>query len=103
MKSRYSASILTPKFFAVLIGVVLLASCNEVTDVYTPSEWVTMLKKAGGWAPLPFPYSKYRPGSIIKARKNVPCDWPYAARRYNGPGINSYHYQTIVLRNILTL
>ena len=39
----------------------------------------------------------------VPIRKNVPCDWPYAARRYNGAGINSYHYQTIVLRNILNL
>ena len=39
----------------------------------------------------------------VPIRKNVPCDWPYAARRYNGAGINSYHYQTIGLRNILTL
>jgi len=39
----------------------------------------------------------------VPIRKNVLCDWPYAARRYNGAGINSYHYQTIVLRNILTL
>lgn len=70
MKSRYSISILTPKFFALFIAVVLLASCNEVTDVYTPSEWVTMLKQAGGWAPLPFPDSKYRPGSIIKVTDN---------------------------------
>jgi hypothetical protein len=35
--------------------------------------------------------------------KNVPdraelgCDWPYATRRYNGGGINSYHYQAQVL------
>ena len=37
----------------------------------------------------------------IPLRKAVPCDWPYASRRYNGAGINSYHYQARVLRNVL--
>ena len=39
----------------------------------------------------------------VPMRKNIPCDWPYAARRYNGAGINSYHYQTIVLINVMNL
>jgi len=39
----------------------------------------------------------------VPIRKNVGCDWPYAARRYNGAGINSYHYQVRVLKNVLTL
>ena len=52
-----------------------------------------------------FPTEYYRNGSYdsMPIRKNVPCDWPYAVRRYNGAGINSYHYQTIVLKNVLTL
>lgn len=29
------------------------------------------------------------------------CDWPYAVRRYNGSGINSYHYQAHVLLHLL--
>jgi peptidoglycan hydrolase-like protein with peptidoglycan-binding domain len=29
------------------------------------------------------------------------CDWPYAVRRYNGSGMNSYHYQAQVLRRLL--
>lgn len=28
------------------------------------------------------------------------CDWPYAARRYNGSGLNSFHYQTRILINL---
>lgn len=39
----------------------------------------------------------------VPIRKNVACDWSYAARRYNGSGINSYHYQAIILRNLLAL
>jgi len=35
--------------------------------------------------------------------KNIECDWPYAARRYNDSGINAYHYQVRVLRNVLRL
>ena len=33
--------------------------------------------------------------------KNVGCDWPYAVRRYNGAGVNSYHYQAQVLLRVL--
>jgi hypothetical protein len=27
--------------------------------------------------------------------------WPYAVRRYNGAGVNSYHYQAQVLLRVL--
>lgn len=37
----------------------------------------------------------------VPRRAAFPCDWPYAARRYNGSGINSYHYQARILRNLL--
>jgi peptidoglycan hydrolase-like protein with peptidoglycan-binding domain len=37
----------------------------------------------------------------VPVRKNIGCDWPYAARRYNGSGMNSYHYQVRVLKNLL--
>jgi hypothetical protein len=29
------------------------------------------------------------------------CDWPYAVRRYNGSGPNSFNYQAIILQNLL--
>ena len=38
----------------------------------------------------------------IPARADFLCDWPYAARRYNGSGVNSFHYQVRILRNLLT-
>lgn len=38
--------------------------------------------------------------SNVPVRKNIPCDWPYAVRRYNGGGINSYHYQARVLQHL---
>jgi hypothetical protein len=39
----------------------------------------------------------------IPDRADFLCDWPYAVRRYNGSGLNSFHYQTRVLRNLLAL
>ena len=33
----------------------------------------------------------------VPDRAGFGCDWPYAVRRYNGAGINSYHYQVKVL------
>lgn len=40
--------------------------------------------------------------SGVPDRADFLCDWPYAARRYNGGGINSFHYQTRILRNLLS-
>ena len=50
-----------------------------------------------------FPTHYYRTASYksIPIRGKIRCDWPYAVRRYNGSGINSYHYQVRILRNIL--
>jgi hypothetical protein len=37
----------------------------------------------------------------VPARNEIGCDWPYAVRRYNGGGVDSYHYQTQVLLRVL--
>jgi hypothetical protein len=37
----------------------------------------------------------------VPNRAEFPCDWPYAARRYNGGGVNSFHYQCRILKNLL--
>lgn len=44
----------------------------------------------------------YHVGSYqnVPVRVNIPCDWPYAVRRYNGSGPNSYDYQAEVLLRI---
>lgn len=52
---------------------------------------------------LPTQYYKKASYSSVPIRKNLDCDWPYAIRRYNGAGINSYHYQARVLKNVLRL
>ncbi|RPI28856.1 MAG: peptidoglycan-binding protein [Acidobacteria bacterium] len=44
--------------------------------------------------------TRYHPAEVyedVPLRQNIPCDWPYAVRRYNGSGVNSYHYQAKVL------
>lgn len=39
----------------------------------------------------------------VPDRAHIGCDWPYAVRRYNGGGINSYHYQAEVMLILLNL
>ena len=38
----------------------------------------------------------------VPDRAEFLCDWPYAARRYNGEGNDSYHYQARILVNLLS-
>lgn len=49
----------------------------------------------------PTPYYPDASYHGVPLRKNIGCDWPYAARRYNGAGVNSYHYQVRILKNLL--
>ncbi len=53
---------------AVVSLIVLLGSCGDqnMASVYSPKEWRDLFSQAGGWVPLPFPDSKYEPGSIIQ-------------------------------------
>ena len=52
-----------------------------------------------------FKKTQYHPGSYknVPIRKDFPCDWPYAMRRYNGSGVNSYNYQARVLKHLAKL
>lgn len=52
---------------------------------------------------LTYAQTQYHPGSYksVPLRANIPCDWPYAVRKYNGGGVNSYDYQAEVLLKIL--
>jgi peptidoglycan hydrolase-like protein with peptidoglycan-binding domain len=39
----------------------------------------------------------------VPVRAEIPCDWPYAVRRYNGSGLLSYHYRVRVLKHLQSL
>jgi hypothetical protein len=51
------------------------------------------------------PTQYYSNGSYhgVPIRKNIGCDWIYAVRRYNGSGINSFHYQVKIMFHMLAL
>jgi hypothetical protein len=66
-------------------------------------EGVTPLYAGSRYKFIPTDYYKSASYESVPIRKNVACDWPYAARRYNGAGMNSYHYQAIVLKNVMAL
>jgi len=65
--------------------------------------------QAGSTPLYPGSSETYQPSSYyptasyqdVPVRQAIGCDWPYAARRYNGSGMNSYHYQVRILRNLL--
>ena len=87
----------------------------DATDARYLSDCVNCLKQAGtqkiiaGKTPIydgsstMYAHTQYHAGSYdnVPVRKNIPCDWPYAVRRYNGSGPNSYDYQAEVLSKIL--
>jgi peptidoglycan hydrolase-like protein with peptidoglycan-binding domain len=52
---------------------------------------------------LTYAQTQYHQGSYkgVPLRAKIPCDWPYAVRRYNGGGVNSYDYQAEVLLRVL--
>lgn len=57
-------------------------------------------------ASLTYQPDQYYPSATyhnVPDRADFACDWPYAVRRYNGGGNDSYHYQTRVLLNLLSL
>ncbi len=66
-------------------------------------EGVTPFYKGSKYKFVPTQYYKKADYSSVPIRANVGCDWPYAVRRYNGAGINSYHYQVRVLKNVLVM
>jgi len=55
---------------------------------------------SGTYQPAPnlYPTASYQ---NVPVRQALGCDWPYAARRYNGDGLMTYHYQVRILKNLL--
>jgi hypothetical protein len=98
------------------IGNEPLRLCKfDPTNPLFMRDCINCLRQAGtqpivaGQTPLyegsPGKYEKtqYHPGSYsgVPVRRKIPCDWPYAVRRYNGSGPNSYDYQAEVLLKVL--
>ena len=77
--------------------------CMVDAGQMTIREGQTSIYRGSRYKFIPTQY--YSSGSYdsVPIRKNILCDWPYAARRYNGSGIDSYHYQVRVLKNVLAL
>ncbi len=66
-------------------------------------EGITRLYIGSKFTYVPTQYYKKASYQSVPIRKSIGCDWPYAARRYNGSGMNSYHYQVKALKNVLTM
>ncbi|MEX2205893.1 MAG: peptidoglycan-binding domain-containing protein [Myxococcota bacterium] len=86
-----------PRFQVDCKNCLLRAGTREIRDGATPLHADT----AETYAPTQY----YREASYrgVPDRSKIGCDWPYAVRRYNGSGVNSYHYQARVLLRALEL
>ncbi len=78
------------------------ATCLEQAGTINIIAGVTPL--CGG-SNATYEQTQYHIGSYagVPVRKNIPCDWAYAIRRYNGSGVNSYDYQAEVLQKALSM
>lgn len=98
------------------VGTGALRQCKFVPD--DPSymnDCVNCCKAAGSFdivagvspvyagAAMTYSATQYHKGTYtnVPMRANILCDWPYAIRRYNGSGVNSYDYQAEVLWRII--
>jgi hypothetical protein len=77
--------------------------CMAAAGQYDIKEGVTRFYDGSTHTFVPTQYYRKASYDSVPIRKNIGCDWPYAMRRYNGSGVNSYHYQARVLKNVLVL
>ena len=75
--------------------------CAAGAGVMSITAGVTPLYPGAGQTYEPTQYYSQGSYTNVPVRRNLGCDWPYAARRYNGAGMNSYHYQVRILQNLL--
>lgn len=49
-----------------------------------------------------YQHTQYHVGSYsnVPQRDKIGCDWPYAVRRFNGSGVNSFDYQAELLQKL---
>jgi len=83
-----------PKFQADCVNCLKNAAPVTITSGQTP--WY-----AG--APDNYAQTQYHLGSYsnVPTRAAIGCDWPYAVRRFNGSGVNSFDYQAELLLKVL--
>ena len=74
------------------------AQCVRDAGVDDIDEGVTPFYEGSRHTYRPTRYYRKASYRDVPIRADVGCDWPYAVRRYNGAGINSYHYQVRVLK-----
>jgi len=88
---RYSSS--DPKYFRDC------ANCARAVKAVVVTQGTPLYPGASaGYQPDGlYPTANYGP---VPDRASFLCDWPYAARRYNGSGLDSFHYQTRILLNL---
>ena len=75
--------------------------CMEEAGKYNITSGQTHLYDGASGVYKPTQYHGEIAYTGVPIRQDIPCDWPYATRRYNGSGIDSYHYQTQVLLRIV--
>jgi peptidoglycan hydrolase-like protein with peptidoglycan-binding domain len=98
-RCKFQAS--DPRFLRDCKQCLLDAGASDITADVTPVYSGSALVFSS--TPL---YDMTRDAVVYQSvpiRKNIGCDWPYAARRYNGSGLGSYHYQTRILHHLLAL
>jgi len=92
---KYSAS--DPRFLTDCKACALAAGSRDIV------QGRTKLHPKSSKTFQPTQYYRSANYQAVPKREKIGCDWPYAARRYNGAGMNSYHYQARILRNLAKL
>ncbi len=87
-----------PRFMSDCRQCLLAAGSHQIVEdrtplypatpqTYTSTQYYDMQRSAAFYRRVP-------------DRAGIGCDWPYAVRRYNGSGVNSYHYQVRILQHL---
>lgn len=90
---KYASS--DPRFMKDCKNCAIAAGIQDIVSGQTPLYAGTTEKYE------PTQYYANASYKDVPVRGKIGCDWPYAMRRYNGSGINSFHYQTRVLKFLL--
>lgn len=80
-----------------------MADCANCLASATLANIIAGVTPVYAGSQLTYGKTQYHLGSYqnVPVRANIPCDWPYAVRRYNGGGVDSYDYQAEVLLRVL--